>query len=56
MPSFAGLEHAASEMLTHQWQRARAERKYGLANGVVRMTQLITDLANWGRVQVSVDG
>lgn len=47
-----GQEQAASACLASQWQRARERGTYGLATGVVRLTQFFTDLANWGKVQV----
>lgn len=46
----AGLESAASSCLRHQWVTNRD--KYGLANRIVRLGQIITDLSNWQRVKV----
>lgn len=41
-------------MLSHQFNRARGKGAYGLATGVVRVSQWFTDLANWSKVQVRV--
>ena len=49
-----GQEGAASATLSHQWQRGRQRGAYGLAGaGMVRVAQFFTDMANWGKVQVS---
>lgn len=50
LPTPAGLENAASTSLRHQWVQNRG--KYGLANRLVRLGQIITDLSNWQRVKV----
>eukprot|EP00887_Chlorella_sp_A99_P005090 scaffold25.g5090.t1 len=44
-----GFDAAASRMLVHQWQRNRS--KYRLAERVVRLGHLITDVANWSAVK-----
>lgn len=47
-----GREQAASAVLSHQFNRARGKGAYGLATGVVRVSQWFTDLANWSKVQL----
>ena len=44
-----GLERATTSALRHQWHKNR--RRYGLANGVVRLGQYVTDVTNWERVR-----
>lgn len=48
-----GSDQATSATLHHQWQRARQTGTYGLATGMVRLTQFVTDVANWGKVQLA---
>ncbi|KAL4421238.1 hypothetical protein ABPG75_010529 [Micractinium tetrahymenae] len=48
-----GQDSAASSALRHQWQHGAARGSYGVAAGVVRLTQFVTDLANWGKVQLA---
>ena len=47
-----GQQHAASAALAQRWAAARERGQYGLATGVVRLVQLATDLANWGKVRL----
>lgn len=48
-----GREAATSSALRHQWQRGSSRGSYGVAAGVVRLTQFVTDLTNWGKVQLA---
>ena len=48
-----GQDSAASATLQHRWRQGTAAGAYGLASGVVRLSQFVTDLANWGKVQLA---
>jgi len=44
-----GLERATATALRNQWRKNR--ERYGLAECVVRLGQLMTDVANWNKVR-----